>query len=423
MIPVLGGRGDVTSITASSTRYPCLGTGYVGQTTTEAERTHTARVAATYSRLTVTVIANDRGASTVGFRKNGANGNQTVSIGASATGVFQDLTNADSVVDGDEINYVHTTGAGGTTHIATSYAVVARAVRVQTLVHGLARNFAGASTTYAIPLAGDGGNPTTEADAQLTARYSGTWAHLYVYVSANARVTTTTLLSRKNAADGNQTLSIGAGATGVFEDTSNADSVVDGDVLNVRLATGTGTQTLTTQIIKTDFVPQGHAVPLCGGSATGLTQNNSLTRYYAVGSDGTNRTTEANAQNRVEATGTWSHLAVRLTANGLSATSTLSSRLNGAAGNQSAAIGASATGYFEDTTHVDHVVPGSDLNYALVTGATGSSLRITVFASTFVADSGVSAFREVRERSQLARLRRYRPSIPSALALERERDR
>jgi len=55
--------------------------------------------------------------STITFRRNGGNANQTISIGSSATGYFEDTTDVDQVVSSDEISYQYAIGATGTNNL------------------------------------------------------------------------------------------------------------------------------------------------------------------------------------------------------------------------------------------------------------------------------------------------------------------
>lgn len=65
------------------------------------------------SFYTVQILANTLGTATEWvFRKNGADGNGLITIGAGLTGVFQDLTNVDDMVLGDLINYQYREGGG-----------------------------------------------------------------------------------------------------------------------------------------------------------------------------------------------------------------------------------------------------------------------------------------------------------------------
>lgn len=72
-------------------------------------------------------------ASTLTFRKNGGNGNQSVSITASTTGFFEDTVNTDTILTADELDYQLTTGATGTslTMNTIGYLITATAVKSQ----------------------------------------------------------------------------------------------------------------------------------------------------------------------------------------------------------------------------------------------------------------------------------------------------
>jgi hypothetical protein len=114
---------DKTMITQSNingpiniglTRYTAL-QGDGGVTATEAFVQNTALVAGIYSNLSCYVSANTvTAASSYKFRKNGGNGNQSVTITASTTGFFTDASNTDTVVATDTVNTMITTGATGT---------------------------------------------------------------------------------------------------------------------------------------------------------------------------------------------------------------------------------------------------------------------------------------------------------------------
>src|SRR3972149_2162287 len=72
------------------------------------------RTAGTLSKLFV-VVASTGGswqATTVKIRKNGADGNMSVSIPADTSGIFEDNSNTDTVAAGDTLDYAVTCAAG-----------------------------------------------------------------------------------------------------------------------------------------------------------------------------------------------------------------------------------------------------------------------------------------------------------------------
>src|SRR3990172_625891 len=77
------------------------------------------------------------------------------------------------------------------------------------------------ATNY-LSLAGNVNNSSIEVDREFPIRDAGTFSKLFVRVSANTTTTvTSTVTLRKSQANTSVVVSIPAGATGIFEDTSN----------------------------------------------------------------------------------------------------------------------------------------------------------------------------------------------------------
>jgi hypothetical protein len=71
---------------------------------------------------------------------------------------------------------------------------------------------------------------STEAQVQVPYRTAGTFSNLFVRISANSTNNSSTIRTRQNTStNGTLVVSPGAGTTGVFEDTTNTDSVTAGD--------------------------------------------------------------------------------------------------------------------------------------------------------------------------------------------------
>lgn len=101
-------------VNASVTAYFTAG-GHLSNVATETNTRAEVACAFTASKLQIYISANTVSAtSNLRLRKNGANGNQNVSITASTTGWFDDASNSDSFVATDEINYQLITGGSGT---------------------------------------------------------------------------------------------------------------------------------------------------------------------------------------------------------------------------------------------------------------------------------------------------------------------
>jgi hypothetical protein len=100
------------------------------------------------------------------------------------------------------------------------------------------------------------------------------------------------------------------------------------------------------------------------------------TVYLVVAGDPTGSATESDVQ-VPSPTEFLSHgIRCYISANTVTANSTLVLRVEGANGNQSVSITDSTTGWFEDLVGADLVQFGNGINYALTTGATGTTLTM-----------------------------------------------
>lgn len=381
LIRALNGGANVssggTSLSASTTNYFLIAQGTLSNSTTESNYQTVLRGAAVTARdLTVRITSNDRGASTARFRKNTANGNQSVSIGAGLTGVFTDSSNTDSVAVSDTIDFSLTVGSGGTVFRVSQFQCVFEGNGVATTFFSTTPNAttSDSTTLYVAPVAI--GMSTTEANNQQLTRVALTQRGLRTRVNSNARTSTTTLKSRVGGADGNQSVSIGAGLTGVFEDTSNTDTIGLGVLFGSSVTTGTGAGELINflYIVSQNDSANNHESHILGGPST--TVNASATSYFSGVGRFIAASAEADAKTPLRTQGTLSQLRVRVVTNGITASTTFRTRINGANGAQSVSIGSGLTGAFEDTSNSDTVAIGDDFNYQIVAGGSGTNMSI-----------------------------------------------
>jgi hypothetical protein len=362
----------------SATRFFPLGVGADLNSATEAHNALPCRTAGTYSDFSLYQQTSLASGATATFRKNTADGNQTISIGSGVTGALQDLSNTDTVVAGDliAIQYVNATaanarvtGMGCVFEDSSSDRVYRLAARRDSF------SSATASTTSFFPVGGVIPNAaaTTEANAQYKNRLTATIRNAAIYVSANARSTTTTFRSRVNGANGNISISIGASTTGLLEDTSNSDSIVNTDLICTSLTTGTGAGTITVRGTLLEYVTSSASAPILCGSANGTSAASAETRYNSISGGISNNSTEVNISAPLWTSGTLSNLQCYVSVNTIAATSTLTSRIAGADGNLTLSIGSTATGYFEDTTNSDTVTATNRLATKLVVGTSATN--------------------------------------------------
>lgn len=358
-----------------------------GQDATESNAQITIRAAGTFSNVGVVVTANsDVSNRTVTLRKNTADGNQSFSITAAGTGLFQDSTNSDSVSAGDLV-CIKIAGQTSIT-VRAVFVVFAPSSNTIALLVTFRLTYSTASTTSYFSYSSNVGAPTTtEADAKIKIKNAGTLRYFYTNVLTNTSTNAITMGNRINGANGNLTLSITASGTGVFEDTSNSDTVSSGDDINGYITSGAGTVNPSFNCTSITYESTNKKYPFygfAGNYGTGSGQNANLTRYVAFTRGATFNTTETGtSQVQPIFNQTASLLGVKVITNGVTATSTLKFRVNGANGNQSISIGSGTTGYLEDTTNVDSLVGTENINYQVVTGATGTNIRFAYFHVLF----------------------------------------
>lgn len=200
-------------------------------TTTEGNTKCRITVAGTMKNLFVYVQTNAHTTtSTYNSRVNGANGNLTVSYTSTQTGAKEDTANSDTISAGNDYNIALTVGADSN-NIATrmtaldftstaGYMLLNTGYTIGTPPNTTAQRF--------LPIAGICTVGTTELYSQMKAGSNLAFSQGTVVLSANS-TGTSTFRFRKNAANGNQVVSISASSTGVFTDSINTDNTVASD--------------------------------------------------------------------------------------------------------------------------------------------------------------------------------------------------
>lgn len=376
----VGSRPLGRTVSGNLTIYWPLGVTTLENSAVEATVQVTSRNIGTYTKLYISVPTNTfTGTGTVRFRKNTANGNQSASIPATTTGEFQDSVNSDAVVSGDNVDYIVTTTAGANSFtvygITTIFTAATNTVTKLIQNANTAATTALASTTRFMGSAGSALSDGTETRTQFKSRTSATVSNFYIDVLANARTSATTFGSRKNTATGNLVVSVPIAGTGVFEDTVNSDSLVSGDLFNYYSTTGAGVGAISWDANGTDFSTTNSKSHCLSSGVNGAVAA-ATTTYYPIGGDQNVNATESLIQLRANVAHIASNLECHLSLNTITATSTLTFRKNGGNGNQSVSIASSTTGFFEDVVNTDTILTSDELDYQLVTGATGTSLTM-----------------------------------------------
>lgn len=339
--------------------------------------------AGTYSLMSIFVSANTASTATLTFRKNGAAGNQTISIGSGATGWFQDVTNSDTVVDGDLVDLRLVTGANITYKgVYSCMFSVAGAAAITYLGQGgevMSTDFSGGNQDYFW-----GGNAglvaTTELATKLTIRAAGAFTKLSILGNTAAQVPH--IRSRLNGADGTLDIAQGTGTDGVLQtDSTHTDSVVSGDTWGLRTSTSGSRRWSTVFVRFTSSSTKFDLVSAAGPSTLG-----SGTHYIPIMGQqpATQETTEANANAKAPAAIALSKLRVTVGTNGLvGGSQVFTLRKNGADGASTITVPVTTTGLFEDATHSDTLAAG-DLVCVKCVGSNSSGS--TQFVQGILAD-------------------------------------
>ena len=213
---------------------------------------------------------------------------------------------------------------------------------------------------------------TSESHYEIESGETYILSNLWVRVTANTVTADSTLTSRKNRGNGNQTITIGDSATGTFEDTTNTDTIVATDEFDSMLVTG-GTGTALTLTIVSMIVECNNNSMILGNDGIG-DQGPGVTAYNPIGGRGRESTTEADAEYKFRTETVLSNLRCYVSYNSITAESLMKTRINNGDGSQILTIPASTSGEFEDVTNSDIIIPGDDVCTELETGATGSTI-------------------------------------------------
>lgn len=197
-----------------------------------------------------------------------------------------------------------------------------------------------------------------------------TLQNLFIRVITNATTADSTVRSRKNNLNGAQSVTIAGGATGVFEDTANSDSLVSGDYFALNTVAGAGGD-LTFTAAGFLLVTASSTIPIFASQAQ-HTPDIGTVRYAGIGGTPTSTDTETQVQYTFRSSSTLSNLVCFIGTNTATAASTFAARINTVSSALTLSIASSTTGEFQNTADTASVVAGDEVNYIFdTTGSTG----------------------------------------------------
>lgn len=231
---------------------------------------------------------------------------------------------------------------------------------------------------------------TTETNVQIKYNVAGTFSNHQVHVTTNTLSVTATHRLRINAANGNSSVSITSATTGIFEDTSNTDTISANDLVDFSFVTPAGSGGITVGNYGIIFDAASNNFLRLGGSNFGFSTA-SVTRYFALSGSGTPNTTESQAVTTIRGTFTGSNLSTYITSNARTSTTTYRTRKNTANGGMSVSVGSTATGLFEDNSNSDSLA-NTDTYCLSMTTSTSTGSIICRFVSVAISSSSKQYF-------------------------------
>ena len=362
--------------------YLSLGGGSIGATGQEARVAVPAAVSYTASNLGGRVTTNTYSGSNSAvqhMRVAGANGAQSVTWTGSGNNVcLSDATHTDTIAAGQYYNCT-LVAPSGSPDIYFGMTQVQLNAASPNLSYASIPTGNGTSYGGYLPPMGvfQNLNAASEAAAAFPINAAGTLSNLAVNAYSGAGAGSATI--RISGTNGHQTLSFSA--TGVTSDATHTDSVVAGQTVDISYTNG-GSFVIQWTCLNFAGTYSAHDLGSTNNASNAGFSGSSGTSYIAFGGNmGGPLTTATSAAQKVPYALTVSALRIKVGSNSGNS-GTLTSYINGFAGNQSVSIGSSATGTFTDATHTDTVVAGQTVCAAL-TLANGNTFTFPVVAATF----------------------------------------
>lgn len=362
MSQFLTGASYISTSLNSYTGYFLLSDGWIEGPTTETDADAVCRNAGDVSNLRLHVSTNGRSTNcTSTFYKNGSSTSLTVTATASTTGVFEDTSNTVTLSAADTWSCDFSTSTGGGSIFIRVLSVLWTGLKklTTTIEFGTGGSSGTGSTTrYWMP-AGIAYDNGTESICQAVIPEDCTYSDLMVNVVSNSNTGTCTYASRVNGGAGNCSVSVTTTSTGYYEDTSNSDSITSGDLFCYQLSRG-GSGNIRFNTLGGCFECTGGFMMFNGTGANG--QANPTTYWWIMGYA---------AQSTSESSTQWDNpmetdvslLSVRVISNSSSSTVTMTTRINGADGNQTLSLTGSTTGNYQDTSNSDTLTDGDLICY------------------------------------------------------------
>lgn len=385
---IANGYNAGIGVVDNGTRFMSVGNSWFGVTTnsTEARVEVPLRDAGDVKNFYTYVPTNTASvSSTITVRQSAADTTLLVTYTSDQTGLKQD---SDSVAYAatDEIDFEVTvpTEVGTNTITISQMAVQFTPTTSSDCVSllncgGALVTISSASTNYYLPPSGGNANvASTENNNKYRIRGTFVAQDLSSYVSSNSRTTNTVFRTRKNGANGSQSVTYTSTQTGLKEDSSNTDSLSAGDDYCYQIATSTGTQNLVFTRVSSTLVNTSNQFIMLSGYATNVNHGSNITNYIPCGGHPAGGTTEANSQTLPAFTFTAKEMGMYVPSNSSGGTTVVVLRVSAADSSLTFSYTTGQTGLKEDTTNTATITGGTDeINFKVVTPVDAGSIFYT----------------------------------------------
>lgn len=312
------------------------------------------------------------------FRKNTANGNETIIGPASTPGWVEDITNTDAVAK-DDIVDVFWDKVGTQPDLYGQHVVFDGGASGLVNLAAIDVGVGAFTGTIFSPLFATGAS-ATEAECQHKVRAAGrvSYFQAVTHAAANPAVTFTV---RINGGDGNSTITIPANTTGMSIDTTHTDNLANGDLVCI------GSSALAAAtfefIIGACITQAGGTYDWCGSTLSAPVAAPATSRFImAKGSANGFRSVTQPFPISYTNTGTgFKNARIQAVANTFTSDIIWQFRKNNGNANNAVTVTAGVTGWFEDTTHTDDFADGDAFDYTWSGGGSGN-LTLRTFAIT-----------------------------------------
>lgn len=323
-------------------------------------------VAGDMSDLWVKVTRNGTtAASTFTLRDDGVDTSLEVTIASGTTGEFEDTTNTASLVADDDFSFRMVNGGGGEIDLQQFAHLFDADTDTATIAGCNSQSVNTLGSTADTFFSVMGARAPSDFDTvAITFDAALTWAGLCANVANNSADGAHTVESHDDGVDGNQLVTITAGADGWYEDGLNTDTVSSGSELAYHV-TGVGTTgTVGYEKIGSVLITTSDAFFNFFGGGNNSIQGPQTGLYWGITSGESGATgTETNADYPAPFAFTWSDFRVKSDRHSGGYTATWVTRVNGAPGNQLVVL--SNDGETSDTTNTDSVSIDDELCYEL----------------------------------------------------------